>query len=119
MKQSEQFSRLPGGALVSQRLDDLCQGRATIAALLLEVAHRRLARAGLLPEAGEPGPRAAELMLYRQLHAELLFLASTKLKSGLAKSSAISSLAGSLAPKPIWLANSCVTSAVTIKRQTH
>lgn len=71
MKRGEPFSRLPGGALVRQGLDDLWQGRATVPALLLEIARGRLARAGLLPECGGTSKALApELRLYRQLRAE-------------------------------------------------
>ena len=70
MQKSEQFGRLPGGALVRQGLDDLGRGRATVPALLLEIARGRLVRAGLLLPRETLPPLAPELQLYRQLRAE-------------------------------------------------
>lgn len=70
MKKSDQLRPLPGEALIRQGLDDLRQGRATVPALVLEVARGRLARAGLLPARGVPDAIAAELRLYRQMRAE-------------------------------------------------
>ena len=70
MEKRDQFSALPGGALIRQGLDDLRKGRATVPALVLEVARGRLARAGLLPAGGTPAALAPELRLYRLLRAE-------------------------------------------------
>lgn len=70
MQRSEQFLRLPGGALVRQGLNDLREGRSTAPAFLLEIARGRLAGLGLLEEREAPDPIASELRLYRQLRAE-------------------------------------------------
>jgi hypothetical protein len=62
---------LPGGELVMQGLRDLQAGaRDTVAALLVQVGHPRLARAGVPIPAGIPERPDAELRLYARLVAD-------------------------------------------------
>lgn len=64
------FADLPGGDLLRDGLRDLAAGRATLPALLLQIAAPRLREHGLavpLPAADAP---AAELCLYARLEKE-------------------------------------------------
>jgi hypothetical protein len=60
--------RLPGGDLIEEGLDDLANGRVTIASLLVVIGSPRLRRAGLkVPEISIEDP---ELRLYELVAAE-------------------------------------------------
>lgn len=58
---------LPGGDLVMEGLDDLAQGRETIAALLVSIGAPRLRALGFPPARAEPD---AEHRLYAMLARE-------------------------------------------------
>lgn len=74
MSDTDILSGLPGEALVRTGLADVGMGRRSVAALLVEIARTRLARAGLIPAPAPGKARApelpAELELYRLLRRE-------------------------------------------------
>lgn len=63
------FVDLPGGELLRDGLRDLAAGRATVPALLLQIAEPRLREHGLALPAAADAP-AAELRLYARLEQE-------------------------------------------------
>ena len=70
MKSDDLMTGLPGEDLLRRGLADVQSNRCTVAACLVHMAHRRLTRAGLLPQNGAIFIGEPELQLYRLLRQE-------------------------------------------------
>ncbi len=70
MKIASGLESLPGGEIIRQGLTDYVAGDCTIPACLVEIAHRRLSRAGLLPASAARLMADPERQLYSLLRQE-------------------------------------------------